>query len=130
MFIKKDLKKNVLISIIVSSVSLAYILLMYFLTKWSLSDIFILPAVLPLSYLVLRWVTRFGIFDVFSYQIINWTSSWKKGSPKKYNDAFEYKTHMKEQRENHHMTWMPYLVIGGIFLVLCIVFSFFPQIGR
>ncbi len=130
MFIKNDLKKNVLTFLIVSSVSLAYILLMYFLTKWSLSDIFILPAVLPLSYIVLRWIARFGVFDVFSYQIINWTTSWKKGSPKKYNDAYEYKNHMKEKREDHKMTWIPYVAVGFVFLVLCVVFSFFPQIGR
>lgn len=130
MFLKKDLKKNILISIILVSISSAYIVLMYFLTDWNLSNIFVLPAVLCLSYIALRWVARFGTFDVFSYQIVNWVSSWKKGSPKKYEDAFEYKNHMKEQREDHKMIWMPFFAMGMILLILCVVFSFFPQIGR
>lgn len=130
MFIKTELRKNILLFLITGSVSVCYVLLMYFLTQWNLSDIFILPGALCLGYVGLRMIARVGIFDVFGYQITNWTTSWKKGSPKKYQDAWEYKNHMKEQREIHKMTWIPFVFIGVVFLSLCIIFSFYPQIGR
>ncbi len=130
MLVTKDGKKNILFFLVLIALTLTYVFLMYFLTKWNLSDIFILPSALWLGYLSLRFVARTGIFDVFSYQIINWTSSWKKGIPKKYQDAYEYKVHIKEERSNHKVTWIPFLAIGGICLILCVIFSFFPGLGR
>lgn len=130
MLLTTDLKKSVLCWILSISMVLLFTLPMYFFTSWSLSDIFLIPGVLYLGYLALRWIVRTGVFDVFAYQFSNWFSSWKKGIPKKYQDAYEFKEEVKEKRKDHRMVFLPWLVVGGVCLILCIVFSFYPGLGR
>ena len=130
MLLTNDLKKNIASWLIAVMVVVAFILPMYFLTKWSWSNIMLVPGALYLAYVGLRWVARFGTFDIFSYQFVNLFSSFRKGAPKKYNDAYEYKSHMTEQRENKPMVWLPWLTVGTICMILCVVFSFFPELGR
>lgn len=130
MLLTDDLKKNIVSWLIASLLVVAFILPMYFLTKWSWSNIMLVPAALYLGYIGLRWVARSGMFDLFSYQFVNLFSSFRKGSPKKYADAYEYKTHMKENRESKPMVVLPWLIIGLICLILCVIFSFFPGMGR
>lgn len=130
MLITTDVRKNILCWVIATILPVGFFILMYFLTDWRLTNIFLVPGALYLGYLGLRFVTRMGTFDLFAYQFVNWTSSWRKGSPKKYQDAYEYKNHMSEQRSEHKMIFLPWLVIGLICMILCIVLSFFPGFGR
>lgn len=130
MIVDSFFKKNIICWIISICAVIAFVLPMYFFTIWSVSDILLIPGVTYLGYLGLRMIVRFGTFDVFSYQFQNWVSSWKKDMPKKYQDAYEYKSHMKDKRENNKFVWIPWLVIGLICLILCLIFSFFPSIGR
>lgn len=123
-------KKNGICFIAAIIAALLFILPMYFFTKWNLSNIMLLPAALYLGYIGLRLVARLGMFDIFSYQIVNWVYSWRKGMPKKYEDAYEYKSHMKEKREENKLVWIPWVSLGSICLILSIIFSFYPGLGR
>lgn len=71
-----------------------------------------------------------GTFDVFAYQFSTWFQSFKKGMPKKYESAYEYKQHIQEVRLNNNWIYLPYIIVGSIFLILCIVLSFYPSLGR
>lgn len=130
MLITHDMKKSIACWIIAVLAVLIYSLPMYFLTDWNLSNIFAIPGVLYLGYVGLRAVTRCGIFDVFAYQFANWLSSWKRGIPKKYEDAYQYKVEISEKRHDNKMVWLPWVVVGSLCLTLCIIFAFFPGLGR
>ncbi len=130
MLITTEMKKNIICWIIAVSAATLFILPMYFFTQWNVSNILLVPGSLYLGYLALRWIVRFGFFDVFSYQVQNWFTTWRRGTPKKYNDAYEYKEHMADKRSEHKMVFLPWLVIGSICLVLAIILSFFPTVGR
>lgn len=130
MLLKIDLKRHLIEWGIAIVLLVTYFLLMYFLTDWIISNIFIIPAVLYISYVGLRWVFRSGVFDIFTYQFSSWISSWRKETDKKYESAYDYKEHMKEERSEKGMVFLPWLLLGIICLVLCIVFSFYPSIGR
>lgn len=124
MILSERTKKEILWWVIGTLASLAFVLPMIFATDWPLSDIFLVPAIVFLGYVTLRWIARFGVFDVFAYQFINWTSSWRKNSPKVYKDAYEYKMHEETKREEGGWIWIPPLALGCIYLILCIIFAF------
>lgn len=130
MLLKVDLKRHLIEWGIATILLVVYFLLMYFLTNWILSNIFIIPSVLYLSYTGLRWISRCGVFDVFTYQFSSWVSSFRKEMNKKYESAYDYKEHMKEEREKEGVVFLPWLILGIISLILCIVFSFYPALGR
>lgn len=130
MIFTDDIKKNALCWILSISFAILFIFPMYFLTAWNLSDIMLVPGIAYIGYVLLRVIARLGTFDVFAYQFSNWFSSWKRGIPKKYQDAYEYKQYAKEKRHDHKLVYLPWLAIGTICLILCIIFSFFPGLGR
>ena len=130
MLITPETKKNIICWFVAVIAATAFILPMYYFTTWSLSNILLIPGALYLGYLALRWIARFGTFDVFAYQIRNWVSTFRQGTPKKYEDAYEYKQVMKEKRQDNKMTFIPWLIVGGVLMTLAIILSFFPTAGR
>lgn len=70
-------------------------------------------------------MVRAGIFDTFRYQTINWVhTTFRKGTPKRYDDAYEYKQEKEEKRKQNGFVFLPWLVYGGLCLLLCLIFAF------
>lgn len=103
------------------------ILPVYFLTDFGLSNICAILAVLLLAYVSLTWVGRMGTFDIFRYQFGRFIDSFKRGMPKRYEDAYSYKQAMADKRKEHRFIWIPYLASGLILLVLGIIFAVNPM---
>lgn len=105
-------------------VPIAIVLPIYFLTDMILSNIFAIVAVLYLGGCGLYGITTAGTFDIFRYQFSNWISSFKKGSPLRYKDAYTYQERLNEVREGRKNYWLPFLIIGVIFAILSLIFAF------
>lgn len=122
-----DLVKKFIISTLIAIIlAVSFILPMSLCTNFGLSNCFVIVAVFYLGGTGLYLVTRAGTFDVFRYQFINWLSSFRKGSKKRYEDAYTYKEHLSEVREDNRKLWIPFVVIGIISLILSIIFAFYP----
>ena len=125
MYFDERMKKSLILWVSLGVATLAFVLPMYFFSNWNLSDVFLLPGAIYLSYLVLALVTRAGIFDTFRYTTINWFhTTFKRGTPKRYEDAYEYKQMKEEQRKENRMIFLPWLSYGLLCIILCIVFAF------
>lgn len=121
MLITDRVKKVILCWIIAIVIPPAFILPMYFCTQFGLSNEFLVMACLFLGWTGLQFVTKAGTFDVFRYQIINWVSYAKKDGKKRYEDAYEYKMHLEDVRSEHRGIYLPWLIVGSIMLLMCIL---------
>lgn len=98
----------------------------YCCTNFGMSNTCLIPGALYIGILVMAFVVREGFFDIFGYQFSNWWNSWRKGAPKKYKDAYTYKTIKEEKRRNSDFIWLPFAVVGTILIALAIIFIFYP----
>ena len=126
MLITKEKIILIICSVCGAILPLAFVLPMYFCTNVILGNLLSIVGVVYLGFSGLYLVTRSGMFDVFRYQFINWMSSFKKGIPLPYKDAYEYKMHLEEKRENNSYYWLPFVILGALYLIAGILFSFFP----
>lgn len=125
MYLSDYLKKNIILFVVLGVIIPIFVVPMYYFTSWNLSDIFLIPAALYLGYLGLAFVVRAGIFDTFRYQTINWVhTTFRRGAPKRYDDAYEYKQEKEEKRKQNGFVFLPWLVYGGLCLLLCLIFAF------
>lgn len=113
--------KTIISWIVATIAPIAFIVPMYYFTNFGLSNCFLIPTILYLGYVALLFICRWGTFDLFRYQFINWISFAKKDGQKKYKDAYEYKQHLEEVRSNNKPIFLPWLVIGALLLVGTIV---------
>ncbi len=93
------------------------------LSDYGLSNTFLIVGVIYLAYVALWAVGRAGTFDTFAYQFVNWTYSWRKGAPKKYEDAYDYQEKKKLKRSSSKPAWLPYIVVGTALVVAAIIIS-------
>lgn len=126
MLVTDETKKLIISYLVACLIPVAFVIPMYFFTNLGLSNELAIVAVLYLGCTGMYLVTRAGIFDIFRYQFINWLSSFKKGSKLRYTDVQEYKDHLAEKRHVARQLWVPWVIVGSICLVLCIIFAFYP----
>ena len=124
MRINPETKKKIITWSVLILLSLLSILLCYFVAKRGLSDCFIIPGAAYLIFAVLAFIERAGTFDIFVYQFQNLVNSFRKGSPKRYDNAGDYKRAKKRLRDGSRFDYLPYLILGGIYLIVGIVVAF------
>lgn len=88
------------------------------------SDSFLIPGVILVGFSLLLWIGRQGVFDVLRYGFYRLFESYRKGMEKRYDSAYEYKQAKTEQRKKHVPFYLSYFVIGGVSLLLAILFAF------
>lgn len=66
---------------------------------------------------LLLWVAAAGAFDMFGYGFSTF------GTVRKYRDLYEYTVRKKEQRGRQNKTYMPYIVVGLVFLLVSVLIS-------
>ncbi|MEG1565793.1 MAG: DUF3899 domain-containing protein [Bacilli bacterium] len=77
---------------------------------------------LVFAMLGLAFVNRTGIFDVVGYSFNSLFMSFKHDAPKKFQDAYHYKEYKKKKRSFNPLPYLPYLLLGGISLIIALVF--------
>ena len=124
MRINPDAIKRIILWAVLSLFAAASILLCYFLGHFGLSDCFVIPGIAYLGFALLAFVVRRGTFDVFFYQLGNLIDSFRKGSPKRYDNAGDYKFARQRRREESAFYYLPFLALGSVFLICSIIFAF------
>lgn len=96
------------------------------------SDATFIPGAVILLFVALMAIGRYGTFDLMQYGMIKFwhyvrpnrrkkdEPDAKKGAFGTPHDYIEYKTERRKQRPTYYL---PYLVVGGILLILGIIFG-------
>jgi hypothetical protein len=126
MLISKRTKASIACWIISVVVALAVIIPLRLFSSFGLSNSCLVVGLVYLGLIFFIYVNRWGMFDTFRFQFINFCYSFRKGAPHKYKDAYSYQESMASKREESHPIWIPWVVIGGLCLILAIVFAFYP----
>lgn len=116
-------KVNLILWIVLAILPPIFVIPMYFLTKFGLSNSLLIPSVIYLGIAGLVFVHRAGTFDTFEYQLGKWFKAWKK-NPKSGQTANEFHLERKRKRKHNPFPYIPFLTYGTILLVLCIIFAY------
>ncbi len=66
---------------------------------------------------LLFWITAAGAFDTFGY---GFSVIFSNG---KYKDLYEYSTRKRERRGGGYKSFLPYLVVGAVFVAASVLIS-------
>lgn len=117
-------KKRIIAWAIAIVIPIVVILPVYFCTDFGLSNTLLIPGLVYLAGCALLFIGRSGTFDLFAYQFSNLLSSWRREVTKKYEDLIQYKEVKEERRKLNKPSYLPFLAIGLILVVLAIIFAF------
>jgi hypothetical protein len=87
------------------------------------SNALFIPGAVVLGFAGLMFVGRHGTFDVASYSFVRLRDSFRRENVKSFEDAYAYSEYKNSQRLRRGFYILPYLVIGGAFLVVAFVFA-------
>lgn len=124
MLLIPEYKKKIIAWIVAVLIPAVVVPTVYFCTSFGLSNTFLLPGVIYLAGCGLVFVVRCGVFDLFSYQFVNFWYSWARRAPKKYDDVLQYRETHEEKRKRNPAPYLPFLSIGILLVVLAIIFAF------
>lgn len=114
---------NLILWIVLAIVPVAFVIPMYFCTKFGLSNSLLVPSLVYLSIASLVFVHRAGTFDTFEYQFGKWFLAWGKKNPRQ--TANEFHQERKRKRKHNPFPYIPFLTYGTILLILCIIFAYY-----
>lgn len=111
--------------LIASSVAILVFCLVLFLRKiYTLTgfcDAFFFAAAMEFALLLIYWIERTGVFDVFNFQFYRFFESFRPDGLKKWDTAYDYKQEKEGKRKITRLYFWPYLIIGGVFLLVAII---------
>lgn len=88
-----------------------------------LSDAFLSSGAVLLGIAGLAFIGRMGTFDVLGYGMKRLVEQFTHNKDERYENAGDYSIAKKKKRQNKPFSYWVYLVLGGIELVLAIVFA-------
>lgn len=97
--------------------------IIFFSQLYLYSDGFCLGGGLVLAFIGLAWIGRQGTFDVVRFGFYRLVESFKRGDEKRYETAYDYTQAKKEKRDKEKPFFIPYLIVGGLFLTVGIVLA-------
>ncbi|HML99822.1 MAG TPA: DUF3899 domain-containing protein [Bacilli bacterium] len=125
---KKDVteSKKLILWIIATLIIGVFFALIYFLradfSYRGLSDAFFIPGVTMLGGVILLLVGRSGFFDNVSYFFVRLRDFSHRKGTKSFEDAYEYREYKHSRRDSERPYLLPFLIYGGTFVVVGIVF--------
>jgi hypothetical protein len=94
------------------------------LDLYSISNAFVYPGMLLLAYVLLRLITRTGVYDVTGYGLSRFRDSIFRAGKNNYEDVHAYKDVYELKRKQQPFIYLPSLIIGLINVGLSILFAF------
>jgi hypothetical protein len=91
---------------------------------YTLSNAFVYPGMILLGYVLLRLITRTGVYDVTGYGLSRFRDSVLRGGKNHYGDVYTYKEVYEQKRKQQPFRYLPLLMIGLGCLGLSIMFAF------
>lgn len=119
-------KKRMIAGWVIAALSaIATFCLVFFLRKiytiTGACDAFFFAGVIDIAILLFMIIERSGAFDVFNFQFYRFFESFRPDGLKKWDTAYDYKEERAGKRKRTKLFYLPYLVIGGVFLLVSIV---------
>ncbi|MFA6675711.1 MAG: DUF3899 domain-containing protein [Bacilli bacterium] len=128
---RADLLTNIILLLAGLAVGVAffflYIYVFYHSPSFNLmSDATFILAAIFLSVGGLLAVSHIGFFDTIGYGFAKMGNIFFRPlkMEKKYNDLIDYKEQKYEKRKDHGFYYLPFLLLGLLFLIAAIVFYF------
>jgi hypothetical protein len=87
------------------------------------SDALFIPGFTLIAVILFMLVGRAGTFDIVSYGFVRLGESFRKSHTKSFEDAYQYSEYKKEQRIKRGVYALPFLIIGGLFVILALIFA-------
>lgn len=87
----------------------------------ALCDGFGIGGAVVLSMGIFSWINNIGFFDFASYGFISVFSALRKDMVRPYDDLVDYKDKKSFKRKADKWNWVPYVIVGIIFIILFIV---------
>lgn len=87
----------------------------------ALCDAFGVGGAVVLGMGIFSWINNLGFFDFASYGFASAFSALKKDFVKPYDDLVDYKEKKAYKRKADKWNWVPYVIVGLIFIILFIV---------
>lgn len=123
-----ELKKHLVLWIIVSLVGVGFFSLVLF-TRGNFAvqgymDACFYPGMILLLVMGLIFVADTGFFDLPSYglsSIFFHLFNTDQDKVFKYRDLAQYKKEKRDQRQYHRPYFLPFLVVGGLFIIAALV---------
>lgn len=94
---------------------------------FGLSDAALLPGAILLATAGLRSIYRTGVYDVTGYSLNKVVQSFKRDDNPNLRNVHAYQEAKNMKRKQSPFNALPYLVIGGLFILLSYVFSMLAQ---
>lgn len=80
-------------------------------------DAFSVAGAISVLFGMLLWVTAAGAFTTFGYAFSTFSSE------RKYKDLYEYTAAKEERRSKQKKTYMPFIVVGFVFLMISFILN-------
>ncbi len=127
--IKKLFQDKLFLTLFRSALSFlfgAIFFLSYFFTHErtysTISSGFFIPAAVLLTVGIFSLINHLGGWDFVSYASITTVQYLRKNPERPFEDLIDYKEYKNEKREFEGPVYLPYLIIGAVFLLLAIIF--------
>jgi hypothetical protein len=108
-----------IVAFVISSViALLYLIINGWNYKIYYLDAFTTGGMVTVLFGLLVLVSHFGAFDTFAYGF----STFKRN--RRYKDLVEYTDAKRIKRASNHFTFMPYVTVGLLFIIIGLIFLF------
>jgi hypothetical protein len=87
------------------------------------SNALFIPGAVVLGVIGLMFVGRNGTFDIMSYSFTRLRDSFRREKVKSFEDAYAYSEFKNSQRLKRGFYTLPFLVIGGLFVLTALVLA-------
>lgn len=78
---------------------------------------------IDISCFLLQVIARLGTFDTLAYVSVRFKESFKKNSPRSFEDAYHYHEFKNEKRKQKKVYYLPFISVSLLLLVLTIIFD-------
>lgn len=123
-----DYQKKILASWLAASLLPLVVFLLYFFlrsdyTLRGYGDALLVSGAVVIVIPLFALIGRSGVFDVVAYSFYRLGESFRKGTVKRYDTAYDYKLHKKEKRSQSKPYFLPFYIVGGALLAIGIILS-------
>ena len=90
---------------------------------FGLSDAFLFPGMFMVGIMILRIMSRTGVYDVAGYGVTSFRDAFRRDGKKVYDSMLSYQQSQMSRRKNKPLNYVPTLVVGVSFILLALLFA-------
>jgi hypothetical protein len=90
---------------------------------YGVSDAFLFPGMFMVGIILLRMMSRTGVYDVAGYGVSSFRDAFRRDGKKVYDSMVDYQQSHMSRRKNKPLNYLPTLVVGLTFIGLAFLFA-------